>query len=520
MSTAENVFQINPGGVAPPETEPAPVTEIMPAPSAPLDVARVLEQELAEDGKSLAWIYRGDWWRYVGPHWVEWETAAIRKWLYERLEHCQYMAKNKDGEPEPKPWSPDKAKIDKLLDAMTAPFLLDRATQAPTWLSTGQDAAGLVPCTNGLVDVTTGQIIPSTPDYFGTTCIPFDYDPNVGPAVEWLKFLRTIWKPVAAEGCDPAKCTEYPGSCKGWHEAEEIKTLQQWFGYVLSGRLDLHKMLLLQGPPRCGKGTIARVLTSLVGKANTSSPTMSALATNFGLEDAVGKSLAVVGDARLASQGQETVVERLLMISGQDPINIDRKNRTVWRGTVSARIMILSNEAPKFLDASGAIASRFVILKIEEGWLGREDITLGARLAAELPAILKWALGGITSLTAAGRIVEPTSHIEAMQEMYDLVSPIGAFVRDVCTVGAEQTVAFSTLYHEYEQWCRENTRGITNTARFSSDMKARLPLIKTDYRPRDELGRRMPRHVVGLAISTEWSTRVREQNGVVWGSSR
>jgi phage/plasmid-associated DNA primase len=41
-------------------------------------------------------------------------------------------------------------------------------------------------------------------------------------------------------------------------EAEEIGTLQEWFGYILSGRTDLQKILLLIGPRRSGKGTTSR----------------------------------------------------------------------------------------------------------------------------------------------------------------------------------------------------------------------------------------------------------------------
>ena len=34
---------------------------------------------------------------------------------------------------------------------------------------------------------------------------------------------------------------------------------------MISGRLDLHKILLLVGPTRAGKGVIARVLGALIG---------------------------------------------------------------------------------------------------------------------------------------------------------------------------------------------------------------------------------------------------------------
>jgi hypothetical protein len=42
--------------------------------------------------------------------------------------------------------------------------------------------------------------------------------------------------------------------------------LGEWFGYVISGRTDLHKIFLNVGPTRGGKGVIARIETALIGK--------------------------------------------------------------------------------------------------------------------------------------------------------------------------------------------------------------------------------------------------------------
>lgn len=84
-------------------------------------------------------------------------------------------------------------------------------------------------------------------------------------------------------------------------------------------------MLLLVGPRRSGKGTIGRILTGLIGAANVVGPTTSSLAGPFGLQPLIGKSLAIVSDARFAGEHVGTVVERLLCISGEDRLTIDRK---------------------------------------------------------------------------------------------------------------------------------------------------------------------------------------------------
>ena len=81
-----------------------------------------------------------------------------------------------------------------------------------------------------------------------------------------------------------------------------IDALGEWFGYVISGRLDLHKILLMVGPTRGGKGAIARVLGALVGMPNVAGPTLNSLTGDFGLAPLIGKSLAVVADMRIAGR--------------------------------------------------------------------------------------------------------------------------------------------------------------------------------------------------------------------------
>jgi hypothetical protein len=55
-----------------------------------------------------------------------------------------------------------------------------------------------------------------------------------------------------------------------------------------------------------------------------------------------------------------------------------------WTGKLGVRFLILSNESPKFIDESGALASRFVLLVFKEDFLGRMAESLGRRDAPPL----------------------------------------------------------------------------------------------------------------------------------------
>ena len=136
----------------------------------------------------------------------------------------------------------------------------------------------LLPVLNGLLDVGIGRLLPASPDLFTLTCCPFEYSPGAALPHEWLRFLGTLWPG------DPAS----------------VDTLQEWFGYLLAPDTRQQKILFLLGPKRSGKGTICRVLSAVVGENNVAGPTLGSLAMNFGLSPLLGKSVAIVSDARLS----------------------------------------------------------------------------------------------------------------------------------------------------------------------------------------------------------------------------
>ena len=133
--------------------------------------------------------------------------------------------------------------------------------------------------------------------------------------------------------------------------------LQEWFGYCLTADTRQQKILMLIGPKRSGKGTIARVLRQVLGEENCCAPTLAGLGTNFGLWSLIGKRLGIIGDARLSGRTDQAIItERLLTISGEDAIDVDRKNLPPVTLKLPTRLMVLTNELPKLADASGALS--------------------------------------------------------------------------------------------------------------------------------------------------------------------
>lgn len=410
---------------------------------------------------------------WTGSHWIEFEHAALRSETYKRLEGCHYLDKTS----EPTSWLPNKPKITNLLEALAAVIHLPEATEPPTWVPRyDTDPSGTcVACSNGILEVATRTLHTPTPRHFTTVAVPFPYKPDPSQPRRWLAFLSQLW----------------PG------DPQSIAALQEWFGYILSGRTDLHKMLMLVGPTRSGKGTIARILAQLAG--SVAGPTLLSLGTDFGLAPLLGKSLAIVSDARLGRGNHiQVVVERLLSISGEDILDVNRKYREQWTGKLGTRVMILSNEIPQFGDESAAISGRFVVLSMNETFLGREDHALYESLCGELPGILEWALQGLDRLTAHGSFTDSEAGSDAARTMRDLASPISAFIQDRCEIGTDHTTPVDAVWSAWKQWAEDAGVGKSSRQWLGRSIRAASPRVRT-AQPRDENGQQY-RAFVGIRL--------------------
>jgi len=420
-----------------------------PPPDAPMAVARqIFEAYQRPEGRTLV-SWRGGWLHWEGPRWQEFDIPALRSAVYHRLENARYEHP-KTG---PTQWNPNRYHVANVMEAMAAIGHLGAGIDPPSWLDGAPVTSSIIACRNGLLHVADRSLTAHTPKYFNLVDVPFDYDAHAPEPTVWLKFLASVWPDDRAS----------------------IALLQEYTGYLLSGRTDMQKLLLLIGPTRSGKGTYARLLSKLLGRDNLCGPTLASMGTNFGLMPLLGKPLAIVADARLGSGDTRVVVERLLSITGEDMLTVDRKFKAPWSGKLPTRFIILSNELPRFGDASGAIANRFLILQMTKSFLGNEDRTLDDRLELELPGILRWALEGLDRLVRQGHFTVPASSNDAATLMMDLSSPISAFVRDRCVRVRGAYVESTALFQAWKTWCDDQGHQAGSNATFGQHLRAAVP---------------------------------------------
>jgi putative DNA primase/helicase len=443
--------------------EPHPGSGLLIEEQAPYTTAKLfLDRSFTTAKKRTLHHHRGCFYRWSGVAYPEVGEPELRSQLYAFLDEC--VTSGKKGEL--RPVKPNAAMVTNVVDALRAASHLDNANTPPAWLDPayGLPAAEIIACSNGLLHLPRLALLPHTPAFFTLNALDYPFEPAAPEARQWLAFLDQLWPD------DP----------------EPIDTLQEMFGYCLTVDTRQQKAFMLVGPKRSGKGTIARVLARMVGVQNTVAPTLAGLGMNFGLAPLIGKQVAIISDARLGGRSdQHAIAERLLSITGEDAITIDRKYISAWTGQLAVRFLVISNELPRLSDASGALVSRFIVLVLSQSFYGREDQTLTARLLTELPGILNWSIAGWCRLVQRGHFVQPQSALDHVRQLEDLASPIGAFLRERCVIGAGHTVEINRLFKSWTEWCTGQGRDHPGTAQsFGRDLRAAIPGLKVSQ-PRD-----------------------------------
>lgn len=426
------------------------------------------------DGWTLRyWI--GEWQRWDGSAYrstpereIRAEVIRVIKAEFNKINLAQ-LRTHADGDKPPPTVRPVTTKlVGNVMQALASLTLLGsrECTRQPAWIEVQgiYPAVEMLPTRNALVHLPSfvagkRAVFPPTPRFFCPYALDFDFDADAPEPKQWLTFLEQLWK----------------------DDQQSIATLQEWAGLNLVPETRYQKIAAIIGPKRSGKGTIARVLTALVGAENVANPTLSSLGTNFGLAPLIGKLSGIIADARISGRADlAQVVERLLGISGEDGQTIDRKHLPAWTGTLTTRFTIISNEIPRLADTSGALPGRMILLRLTRSFYGEEDEKLMEKIRPELPGILLWAIEGWRRLRDRGHFVQPESGRPLAEELEDLASPHSMFVKECCKVGPHHEVAVGALFNRWKEWCAaKNREQVGDESAFGRNLRSVLPTIET-----------------------------------------
>lgn len=418
------------------------------------------------DGKRYRNLHywQDQFYMWDGQKYLRKDTEQIRAMLGEVFDHAKCVGEGEGAIPVD--WKPNTSRLNDVLNMLKDCCYLSRDIDPGSILDENgyciREAGEQISFPNGMLDLEKMELIEPTPAFFNHTTVSYRYDSSAPSPTRWLDFLNSTFTDQTA-----------------------IAAIQEWFGYVLAGDTRLQKAFMLVGPARSGKGTILRTLETLLGPNNVANPDIFALGSRFGLQACIGKLAANIGDARFTYQNAQEIVTRLLTITGEDGVTVDRKGITPWTGRFSARFSIASNELPSYRDSSGAFINRFILVTIPgNGHVGTENTFLLDEIQEGMPGILLWALQGLRRVRMRREFTRVLSSRNAFDDMRELSAPVTRFWSEelIKTENKQQMSTKEAVFQAWLWWCKANNFQAGNSINFGKEVTGAMPEFRTSQR--------------------------------------
>jgi len=442
-----------------PGTKSAPKSKVWPAPSEPMKVARTFVARF--EPKTPLRYMDGEWLGYNHKgFWKSLPDRTIRDQLYKRLEHAVYYAAN-----ETKPWNPNNRKINDVLDALKTVAASEQRPNDEGWFNGRTDH--VIPCANGLLNIATRTLEPLTPDFFNRYVLTCPYDANASSA-PWDRYTHENLA----------------------DDAETISALQEWGGYVVSGRKDYQRFLLMVGQSRSGKGTYIEVLNAfLPSESHIGFKATDYLRDRFSDSNMIGKTLITVSDSR-SKLDDGRFVEMILRLVGNDEFSIRKPyGRDYFNGVLPGRLVILSNKVPVMPDDSQAVLGRALVVKMNKSYVNREDPGLIRSLVSpeSLSGILNHFLDGLDALRSRGKFHQPSDGDDIKALLSENSSPVRHFVSERCEIG-DWWAPKQDVYFQYSQFCTQYGYRVDDYSHFATALYAATnQAVKGGKRTKDKI---------------------------------
>lgn len=331
--------------------------------------------------------------------------------------------------------------------------LLERKLALPK-----KQETGLLPFRGSLLNVTTGELIKTTPDSALRWVLPYPYSPDATcPSIDsWL---------LSVTGGDELM----------------VHYLLCWLAAILRG-VQLQRYLHLIGSSRTGKGLFMRMAKALVGNTNTATTTLERMSGRFESSSYIHKRLLLIPDSKQNKKGTEA----FKMLIGGDPIPNEQKFGKTYHDPFQGICIVASNESIAFGDHSDAIFRRRCVVNFDRVVSDSEIAAFHnsggeGKLFSEIPGLANRLLRISTDEIRATLTNPPPVVIDANREEEQASNPIakwvfenlipcpqsevtlGVFQTHTLTVGDQTKKSKKIIEHaddrafpNFVKWCGEN----------------------------------------------------------------
>lgn len=254
-----------------------------------------------------------------------------------------------------------------------------------------------------VIDRITGEMLEHSPNNWLLSIIPFNYQNTLKHTPNFDKWLNFV--------------------CNGDNKKKDV--LLALLYMVLSNRYDWQLFIEITGDGATGKSVLTDICMEMIGLDNVISLNLNNLDNPKERYPIKDKSLIICPD----QPSYKIIGSGLKAITGGDLIRLEPKYKDPINIICRAVVIIVNNEATKFIDNSGGIERRRVIIHLSRVVPDNErDLQLHKKIKSELPNIIQQLLSRFSDnpLEAREILLEHKRGNEAL-EIKQLSDPIVEF---------------------------------------------------------------------------------------------
>ena len=335
---------------------------------------------------------------------------------------------------------------------------------------------GFLPCRNGVIDLSTGELHPGRQADYLKSDSPLEYPGLYAEAPAWENFLIEIF-----DG-----------------DRETIDYLQNILGYAITGKGIEHIFVIWFGPEgRNGKSTLVNALSYVLGPDLCGVLAIETLLASKNVQNPSGPRPDILSlrGRRLcfsseSGEGHRLSSEKVKLLSGGDTLSArapHAKEDVTFNPTHT--LFFSTNHLPQIPPTDRALWARIHVFKFllrfvddpENPNERPKDKHLLDKLKSEGPAILSWLVRGCLNWQRDG-LRKPSAVANATADYHDSMDLVKQFYGDCCNTGqaaAGCREKGADLWEAYKAW------GEREGLHFLSQRKF-FERLKIDFRFRKE----------------------------------
>jgi len=311
----------------------------------------------------------------------------------------------------------------------------------------------LIAFRNGVLNVSTGELLPFNPMYIITNKIPWDYNPNAYDELVDLTLNKIC--------CN---------------DAEIRSLLEEMIGacFYRSNTLAGGKAFILTGEGANGKSTFLNMLKAALGKDNYSSLDMKELNDRFSTVR-MFKKLANIGDD-ISDEFNSDVSVFKKIVTGET-IEAEQKGQPKFQFDPYCKLIFSANNIPRIKDKTGAAQRRMMIVPFNAKFTSSDD-DYDPQIFQKLQqqeALEYFIALGVQGLQRVLKEKQFTSSVKVQQELDEYAeknNPVLSFIKD-CDESDVRYInePVSEVFRKYQEFCIRSGFTALAISEFSKQMQ-------------------------------------------------